>query len=263
MKPFNPGSLIVVIILSLLISCGKDHDDNPYYIEAEMNGVKWRGNVTDRINGAFVASGNNGSKMLLWVSYPPTGDPFQPYSFHNTASLKFPQFYFKDTVQLYFSIGAYDSKYKVKLKTIFENDIDRFYVEQAAYPDTESKGYKLVASIPATGTSTSTQEYSYTLNDLNIKDLGKLIHRIKVVTKSGISKYSNQTIFNVHPVNGQVAYCGSNGNLRFALDNDQNQMTITNVGPGLYEKSGTFSYRFVNEAGDTVRVTNGKFHVNE
>jgi hypothetical protein len=262
MRPFYLSSLIIVII-STLLACGKDNDDNPYFIEAEMNGVKWHGNMTDKVDGAFVASGANGSKMLLWLNPPSLTDPNQPYSFHNTTSLTFPQCYIKDTVLFHYCIGTFDSKYKVKLKSTFENDIDRFEVEQSAYPDTESKGYKLIASIPATGSSTSTQEYSYTLNDLNIKDLGKLIHRIKVITKSGISKYSPHTVFNVYPNNGQIAFCASNGNLRFTLDNDQNQIAITSRGPGTNERAGTFSYRFVNEAGDTVRVTNGKFHVKD
>lgn len=262
MKPLNPGSLIVVLILLVLISCGKDHDDNPYYIEAEMNGVKWHGNVTGVVDGGLVASGNNGSKMILWLNPPSIADN-QAYSFHNTASITFPQFYIKDTLLLKYCILPFDGKYKVKLKSTFENDIDRFEVEQSAYPDVESKGYKLIASIPASGTSTSAQEYSYTLNDLNIKDLGKLIYRIKVITKSGIFRSSPHTVFNVYPNNGQIAFCADNGNLRFALDNDQNQMTITSRGPGTNERTGTFSYRFVNEAGDTVRVTNGKFHVKD
>lgn len=263
MKPLYAGSLITVIILSLLISCGKDHDDNPYFIEAEVNGVKWHGKLTGKLDGGFVASGNNGSKIILWINPPMLTNLSQPYGFHNTASLSFPSFYFKDTVLLDYCVGAFDSKYKVMLKTTFENGIDRFEVEQAAYPDTENKGFKQIASIPATGTSTTLREYSFTLNDLNIKDLGKLIHRIKVITKSGIYRYSQHTVFNVYPNNGQVAFCPANGNLRFALNNDQSQMAINFWGSGVYERGGTFSYRFVNEAGDTVRVTNGKFHVKD
>lgn len=262
MKPFFPGSLIIVVILSFLISCGKDHIESTYFIEAEMNGVKWRGNLTGKVSGAYEASGANGSKMLLWL-FPPSIEDNQSYSFHNTASITFPQFYFKDTLLLKYCIMPFDGKYKVKLKSTFENDIDRFEIEQSAYPDTESKGYRLIASIPATGTSSTLQEYSYTLNDLNINEVGKLVHRIKAITKSGVYRYSNQTVFNVHPNNGQIAFSQSGEKLRFALDNDQGQMTITSRGPGTNERAGTFSYRFVNEAGDTVRVTNGKFHVKE
>jgi hypothetical protein len=40
-------------------------------------------------------------------------------------------------------------------------------------------------------------------------------------------------------------------------------MAITSRGAGTYEIAGTFSYRFLNEAGDTVRITNGKFLVKE
>lgn len=260
MKPFYISSLIVVII-STLISCGKDDNDSPYFIEAEMNGVKWRGKVTDRINGGFVASGDKGTKMILWVHLPSVGDPYQPYSFHNTASMSYPQFYLKDIVLLKWYVGPLDSKYKVKLKTTFENDIDRFEVEQSAYPDTESKGFRLIASIPATGTSDTLHEYSFTLNDLNIKDLGKMLHRVKIISKSGSYSYSHQLVFNVFPNNGQIATCSSDGTLRFALDNDQNQMTATSLEYGPVARSGTFSYRFVNETGDTVRVTNGKFNV--
>ena len=253
---FVRTKVFIGIVISIFLSyCVKD-SDNSSSVEAEINGVKWRGNLVDDPLDGYMVAGDNNSKMKFWIK----SDSIQTFNFFSNASLNKPQFLYKDTTLIYSFIGAYDSRMKVRLETAFENDIDRFEIEQANRQSSPTV-FKLVGTIPATGTSTSLKQYSLALDNIALEDLGNLIHRIKVITKSGAYRYSPSTYYNFRHGKAQIALYTSDNKLYFALDNDQNQMSITSVGPNANEKTGTFSFNYLNEAGDTVRVKNGKFHL--
>lgn len=253
---FVHTNVFIVIILSIFLSfCGKDSDDAAS-VEAEINGVKWRGNlVADPLDGYLVA-GDNNSKMKFWIK----SNSIQTFNFFSNGALKKSQFLYQDTTLVNWFIGAYDSKMKVKLETTFENDLDRFEIEQAKGLSSTME-FKLVGSIAATGTSTTLKQYSLALDNIALEDLGNLWYRLKIITKSGAYHYTPTTSFNFRHGEAQIAWYTSDRKLYFALDNDQNQMSVTSIGPDASEKTGTFSFNYVNGAGDTIRVKNGKFHL--
>jgi len=255
MKLVRTKVFIGIMISTFLSFCGKD-SDGAAAVEAEINGVKWKGNlVVDPLDGYLVA-GDNNLKMKIWIK----SDSIQAFNFFSNASITKSQILYKDTALVYYFIGAYDSRMKVKLETAFENDIDRFEIEQSNRLS-NAMDFKLVGSIPAMGTSSTLKQYSLALDNIALEDLGSLMYRLKIITKSGAYHYSPITMFNFRHGKAQIALYTGDNKLYFALDNDQNQMSITSVGPSANEKSGTFSFNYLNEAGDTVRVKNGRFHL--
>jgi hypothetical protein len=254
MKHFS-AKLLLVITISIFFSNCVRPDDDVYSVEAEINGVKWRGNVVDDPLDGYMVAGDNNSKMKFWIS----SDAIQTFNFFSNAALKKARYLYKDTALVDWFVGAYDSRMKVKLETTFENDIDHFEIEQSNRLSAPTV-FKLIGSIPATGTSTALKQYSLTLDSISLGDLGNLLHRMKIITKSGAYHYTPVISFNFRHGKAQIAWY-TNNKLYFALDNDQNQMSIASVGPNANEKTGTFSFNYLNEAGDTIRVKNGKFHL--
>ena len=246
---------LVIVLSTLLSDCVKNSDDG-FYIEAEINGVKWKGDNQpgDLYANGYLAVGGN-SSMKLWINTP-TGRPPQTFNFSSYDTLKLSNFSYKDTLIYNCFLSMLDSKVKLNLNTIIEKGIDHFEIEQAK----EDMNYKLVGSIPATGTSTSLKQYSLTLENVDLLNLGRVYQRIKTVTKSGTWIYSSITLFYFSPGTPQAAWY-TDGKLYMPLDNNQSKVTITAYGPGPREMRGTFSFNYVNETGDTIRVTNGNFHV--
>ena len=97
-----PTRFIVLIITTLFIACNKDaSDDNSFFIEAEINGVKWRGEST----GNYLATKSDNSKMKIYVAStnPPTGY----FSFFENASLTTSSYTNPDFTMQLFVIGAF------------------------------------------------------------------------------------------------------------------------------------------------------------
>lgn len=248
-----PTPFIILIITTLFIACNKDaNHDSSFFIEAEINGVKWRSESTEN----YLATKSDNSKMKIYVATtnPPTGYfAFFANTFLTTSSYTNPDF----TMQL-FVIGAFDSQIRLKWETTAENNIERFEIERSVgNPYT----FQTIGSIPGSGTSTTLKQYSFTDNNLNMASLNSLKYRIKAVTAAGTIRYTDAKIPNITVGNAQIVYQASNNKLYFALDNNENRISITSYDPATSERRGTFSFNYKDESGNIVQVTNGKFHL--
>src|SRR5262245_13213994 len=120
MNCFLPKLLITSFIILQFSSCKKNNDPE-FFIEATMNGVKWKGKST----GDYMAIGPDNSQMKIFIGNTQQG--LQSFTFFNNSSLA--PFFWNDTdfkLQNGY-IAPFDSKLRIKWETTFENNVGQYY----------------------------------------------------------------------------------------------------------------------------------------
>jgi hypothetical protein len=253
MRYFLTIFLLFPVSLVLLSSC-KKNDEAGFFIEATINGVKWKANST----GDYLAARSDNSQMKVFIgkSDPDLGS----FNFFSNSSLT--PFYWNETdftLQNGY-IAPFDSKLLMKWETTFQNNIDKFYIQQSiSNPET----YQIIDSVKGGGYGyfISLKQYSFKLPDVKIYYLNQVKYRIWVFLAGGASYYTSSWPASISPGKVQIVYTDPNGKVYFPLDNDQNQLTVTSYDPVTGERSGTFSFNYKDDSGNIIAVKNGKFHL--
>lgn len=254
MKQLLRFTLIALSCSFIIPGCDKNNDDDGYYIEATINGQHWRG-TTD--NG-FIAT-NASEAMRVDVSGLTTGS----YTFFTAPAIGGSQVVLPGVVHLaYMDATAIDSKLTLRWSSMFETNVKHYEIERALRSDPNT--FFTMGQVNAQGTSTT--QVNYTFNTFGAEptpSLNGYYFRIKVVKLDNSWIYSNVQLI------GGIRYSGlpmisfmKNGRVYYCLDNNQNQLTITSAhtnGDG--PRKGTFSFRYKDENGNIINVTNGKFHL--
>jgi hypothetical protein len=250
-------NFFILLLYCTCFSCGKDsNNDSPYFIEAAINGVKWRGTSNGK---EYIATSNDGSKMKISVSTP-MGPQITDFNFFTNAGRtgimdNNPDF------MMQWVIGAYDSKIKIKWETTFENNIDRFEIEQGIADGLMNITWQKLGSVPGSGNSNTLKQYSFTAPDVSVDVLNSLFYRIKVFTTSGTYRYTVVRSAGLLYTPALISYYTKDHKLYFALDDNNNQMSLTSFSAPQQERQGTFSFNYKDETGNIIQVRNGKFHL--
>src|SRR5689334_13392909 len=112
MKRFAALIALIISVNFLFQSCRKDFSEDSFYIEATINGKKWKGKST----GKYTAVNSDGSQMRLFITTTPdpitsfnffTIDPFTSSFYYSAA-----EFDMQDAF-----IAPFDSKMRFKWAT--------------------------------------------------------------------------------------------------------------------------------------------------
>jgi len=246
--------LLITSLFLLLFSSCKKNDEAGYFIEASINGVKWKGKST----GDYLAIGPDKSQIKVFV-----GSTVQsPATFNFFTNSSLTPFYWNDSdfkLQNGF-IAPFDSRLLMKFETTFENNIDKYYIQQSiSSPET----YQIIDSVKGAGSGTyaALKKYSVNLPDVRPYYLNQVKYRIWVTLTGGGSFYTSAWPATISSDKAQIVYTDPSGKVYFPLDNDQNQLVVTSYDPITGERSGTFSFNFKDGSGNIIAVKNGKFHL--
>ena len=241
----------IILCLFALSSCRKDNNDD-FFIEATINGVKWRA----KSNGDFTATKSDNSQMKIFI------DPTAP------ASAGF-NFFTNDLITSFYTSSAefelqdgylapFDSRLRLKFETTFEKNIDQFFIEQSLIVP---EHYRIIDTLQGGGNSNTVRGYSSDLRDVPIIYLHTLKYRFFVTLTGGASFYTSPLPVTIMPGKAQIAFTDRKGKLYFPLSNIQNQISIDTYDPASSERRGTFSFSYKDESGKIIEVRNGKYHL--
>lgn len=247
--------LTAIFGIFYLPSCKKDNVSE-YFIEATINGVKWKGRST----GNYLATASDNSQMRIFVGSTQQG--LLSFNFFNNSSLA--PFEWNDTdfkLQNGY-IAPFDSKLLIKWETTFENNVDKYYIQES-FSNPES--FQNIDSVTGSGsgTYTSLKKYSLNLPDIKPYFLNQVKYRFWIKLTDGNSFYTAAWPPAISSDKAQIVYTDPNGKVYFPLDNDQNQLTVTHYDLSTEARRGTFSFKYKDMSGNIIEVKNGKFHLKQ
>jgi hypothetical protein len=248
-----PKLLITSFFLLWFSSCKKNNEPE-FYIEATINGVRWQGKST----GDYLAIGPDNSQMKIFVGNTQQG--LLSFTFFNNASLA--PFYWNDTdfkLQNGY-IAPFDSKLRIKWETTFENNVAKYYIQQSV---SNPESFENIDSINGSGSGTyaSKKVYSMNLPDVKPYYLNQAKYRFYITFTGGGSFYTATWPAAISSDKAQIVYVDPVGKVFFPLDNDQNQLTVSDYNLSTGARRGTFYFNFKDESGNIIAVRNGKFHL--
>jgi hypothetical protein len=253
MKFSLSGLLITSYSLLLFFFCKKNNDAG-YFVEATINGVKWKGQST----GDYIAVGSDRSQIKIFVGETQQG--VVSFNFFNNSSLT--PFYWNDSdfkLQNGY-VAPFDSRLRLKWETTFENNIEKYYIQQSV---SNPESYQIIDSVKGAGSGTYAPLKKYSLNLPDVKPfyLNQVKYRFWVIMTDGDSFYTAAWPAAISSDKVQVVYSDPNGKVYFPLENDQNQLAVTYYDIVTGERRGTFSFNFKDEAGNIIAVRNGRFNL--
>jgi hypothetical protein len=253
MKQLLPFSLLLLLFAFLFPACGKDKNEDGFYIEATINGRSWKGTGTSRL--IAINSADN-SQMQIATNTLPVGS----YNFFTNIArgVSFSQ---PSVVQLTnIQVGAYDSRLTIKWLSQFETNVARYEIQRA---QGNANTFFVMGSVPAQGTSTTQVDYQLPIiGTETFLNQQTEYYRIRIIKTDSSFIYSGVMaqggLDGTHPM---ISYL-KNGKMYYCLDNNMNNVTITardNTPDGW--RKGTFSFDYKDENGNVVQVRNGKFRL--
>jgi|GEM_PF-4683802 len=240
-------SIISCILFSaFFLSCNKENEES-YHIKATMNGILWSGLHP----AGYKAKANDGSFIQIYIATtnPETGN-FN--FFTNSSPANFP-LSLPGLALEKIHAGIFDSKLRVRWSATDQTSVAKYYIERG-----NSSIYFVIDSVEKQSNSSSVN-YTYTDDLINVNHLTGPVYRIRVLHQNGTFSYTNPMQVNIVNGKAQIAYISPSGKTFFALDDNQNQISITSYNPELIERRGTFSFRFKDSTGNIVTVNNGSF----
>lgn len=246
-------SFLLIASLSSLSSCKKNKNEgrkaDELYIDAKINGQDW--NSTSVNNN--IATAGDGSRIQIYFGTNQTGT----FSFF-THPVTGTQVSLPGIEIMNMRLGAYDSRFTVKWSTVLETNISKFEIQRSP----NGTDWTTLGSVHAAGNSSQQVDYSFADEEAShfYSDAGRY-YRIKVI-KTDASYIYTTTFFTlgILPSPAIITYI-KNNKAYYSLDNNQNQITITEVKPGGNRK-GTFSFTYKDAGGNNVLVT-GSFHLKQ